>query len=301
MPIMKRCLVFICLLFSGLYVYGQAYISMPTDSGARWRYRLYDIDFTTQVLDNIIFLNGKDTVAGGYTYHQLMSRTHVQTVPIDSVPPELAYGASYADLFYGSIRESGKKVYFFSGAVEQLIFDFSVAVGDSIPAYGGKRQVIAIDSVLLNGVYHKRYRTTDTSYYTIEGVGSNRGLIPGLNDGTGNQVFYCYTNDTLFYSPDTAQGCTYIYPLGYGLATIDEPGSPADIKIFPVPVHDVLHVSVPVAELRDVTVYNEVGQVVWYCKVSGQASIHISTWPKGHYYMQLTGPGANEMRRFVVE
>ena len=70
-----KFIYFLCIaLLGGRAAKGQAYIPMPADS-AVWRYRINDLDYVTQILDNIIFLTGEDTIAFGHTYHKLMSRT----------------------------------------------------------------------------------------------------------------------------------------------------------------------------------------------------------------------------------
>ncbi len=160
---MKKGLFFIAFFLAACTGYSQAYIPMPADS-AVWRYRNYDIDYLTQVLDNILFVNGTDTIANGHTYHKIMSRTMKVTVPNDSIPPIVPVTANYADIVYGGMRESGKQVFLLDLHGEELIYDYNVIVGDSIPAYNGKKKVIAIDSVLISGVYRKRYLTSLSFY-----------------------------------------------------------------------------------------------------------------------------------------
>src|ERR1019366_5279989 len=162
---MKKQLLFILLFFSCQHGFTQAYIPMPADSGATWRYRIYDIDVLVQVIDQLIFLNGKDTIAHGNSYHQLISRSCRQTGSGSFNPPIVTAIATIPDIYYGAMREVGRKVYLLTISGERLMFDFNVAIGDSIPAYSGKIKVTAIDSLLLNGVYHKRYLTTDPGYY----------------------------------------------------------------------------------------------------------------------------------------
>jgi hypothetical protein len=72
---------------------------MPADS-AIWRYRIYDIDYETQVLDNILFLDGKDTIANGKSYHKIMSRTCRQVGGPGYNPPYVSIDATVADFYY---------------------------------------------------------------------------------------------------------------------------------------------------------------------------------------------------------
>ncbi|MFI5196900.1 MAG: hypothetical protein ACHQD8_07400, partial [Chitinophagales bacterium] len=211
---MKRLLFITFLFFASYNSFSQAYIPIPTDS-AVWRYRMFNYDYQDQVMDCILFLNGTDTIAHGITYHTIMSRAYNRVVPHGYVPPVVSVDAGNSDVYYGAIRENGKQVFLLQVSGEQLIFDYNAAVGDSIPVYSGKKKITSIDSVFLGGVYHKRFLTTDTAYYAIEGVGSSEGLIPGLNDGTGIVEFMCFTHSPVTYSPDTTVPCTYVYPVGY--------------------------------------------------------------------------------------
>src|ERR1700761_5634499 len=80
----------------------QTYIPMPTDSAA-WRYRIYDIDYVTQVFDIMIYQNGTDTTVNGQTYHTLFSRLRQQVGPYGFNPPVVAEQATYPDIYYGAI------------------------------------------------------------------------------------------------------------------------------------------------------------------------------------------------------
>jgi hypothetical protein len=272
---------------------------MPADS-AVWRYRITDIDYLTQIFDNILFLNGQDTFANGNTYHKIISRTCKQTGPEDFDPPFVDVVANGPDFYYGAIRESGRKVFLLAGSGEQLIYDFTVAAGDSVPAYSGKDKVTAIDSVWLGGAYHKRYLTTDAGYSIIEGVGSSRGLIPGINDG-GEMSFICLADSALTYSPDPALPCTYVYPAGYVAAVTNVNDQLPGIKVFPVPANDVLHITVTGVAILSAAIVNSVGQVIWNGEINEKKDIQVSSWPDGIYYVRFKDDKAGYIvNKFVV-
>jgi hypothetical protein len=298
---MKKLLSFTLLLISG-HCFGQAYIPMPTDS-AVWRYRIHDIDYLTQVLDNILFLNGQDTIANGITYHKIMARTCKQVGGPGYDPPYVPIDATIPDFYYGAIREQGKQVFLLAGAGEQLIYDFTVSVGDSIPAYTGKNMVTTIDSVLLNGVYHKRYLTTDPTYFVIEGVGTNRGLLPGINDGDLEvNRFICMTYHALTYEPDTTFTCTYIYPAGYVSKVSNIEKQVAEVNIFPVPAGELVNVEIKNNVLCHIMVINLLGATMWQGESSDYVHISVSNWPKGVYYLYLSSQvSGSAYRKFAVE
>ena len=275
---------------------------MPTDS-AVWRYRLYDADYLIQVIDCILYVNGTDTTDHGNTYHKIFSRVHKSFISIDSsLPPVTDVYASYSDTYFGAIRESGKKIFMLTNTAEQLIFDFNSSVGDSIPSSAGNDIVVAIDSILLAGTYHKRYRTNDSTYSVIEGVGSTRGLIPNFIDGSPNEMFFCFTHAPIVYSPDTTIPCTYIYPIGYWLGADAINNEKSEITIFPLPAYDVLHISASGSGQHQVTVFNSIGQRVWAGEMTGQAEIAVATWPRGLYYLEFAGGSpATIVKKILLE
>ena len=298
---MKKFLFFTLLLFSLHIGFSQVYIPMPADS-AIWRYRIYNPDYVTQVFDMILFVNGTDTFANGKTYHKIFSRSRIYTVPIDSIPPVVSVIATYGDTYYGAMRDSGQKVFLLSGSGEQLMFDFNVAAGDSIPAFYGKDKVVTIDSILLAGNYHRRFLTNDSTYYVIEGVGSNRGLIPTLNDRGGTVQFFCYTDTPVVYTPDSTIACTYVYPVWYESVPVIVSNEKLIIDISPVPAYDVLHITTSANEPLLVVIYNSVGQVVWSGNVLHKLDIPVLSWSKGIYYIQSKVPGSEiAMKKLLVE
>ena len=298
---MKKILLPFILFLLSHSCFGQTYIPMPSDSGATWRYRLYQFDFETIVNDNILFLNGHDTTVHGNTYHQIWSRSNIQTGAAGFDPPIVPVVATTPDIYYGAIREVGKMVYHLTLAGETLIYDFNAAVGDSIPAYSGKNKVTATDIVLIGGVTHKRYLTNDTSYFVIEGVGSNRGLLPALNDGINSVRFYCFSQSPVIYSPNPDYPCTDIYPVGYDAGVSNVNSMLAGIQLYPVPASDVVHVSSPMPDRIHAVIFNEIGRSVGNLDFEGTADISVMSWPKGLYCVRMTTDYQEEIViRFIV-
>ncbi len=291
------CFILFLTVHSG---YGQAYVPIPVDS-ATWRYRFITIDDRTSILDNILFVNGQDTVANGHVYRQLFSRTYSQSGTDGFNPPVITTVANTVDRYYGAIRDTNQKIWMLAGAGEQLLFDFTVSVGGFIPSYSKPIEVIAIDSVELNGVYHKRYLTTDTGYYTIEGVGSSRGILPALDEGTGGVVFMCFTGDITTFSPDPTVPCTAVYP--QQATAVSNVNSDAGAAIYPVPATNMLHISVPRSQsVYHVTIVNCTGITVWSGDVDRQSDIDVDSWPKGFYYLRLySDENENMVKKIIIE
>lgn len=285
---MKNLLIFILFVFPIKYTYCQ-YIPMPSDSSS-WRYRVNDIDGAIEHVNDLLLLfNGQDTIANGHTYHQVFSRSFITSGATYYNPPLVNVIANHADLYFCAIREDSQKVYQLNIGSESLIYDFTATVGSYIPAYTGTVRVTGIDSILLNdGLFHKRFLTTDTAYYVVEGAGSSLGLFPDFNDGSGTVVFYCFNHNTLRFSPDTSLPCTYVYPSNYAEAVTTPGAENIYITIYPVPVEDILYLKTRSICPLQVTITNPLGQVVWKGEVNQQLNLPVSAWAKGIYYLHLS-------------
>jgi hypothetical protein len=60
----------------------------------------------------------------------------------------------------------------------------------------------------------------------------------------------------------------------------------SDIKVFPVPASNMLHITTGNSNLRG-TVYNSIGQTVWQGEINGSSDIAVNTWAKGVYYIRF--------------
>jgi Secretion system C-terminal sorting domain len=296
---MKHFLLIVTLLFCDHTGFGQAYIPMPADS-AVWRYRSFN-DIGTMVIDQVLFVNGTDTIAHGNTYHKIMTRSFIQTGPAGFSPPVVTVEANTPDTYYGAMRESGKQVFLLSASGEHPMFDFNAGVGDSIPAYLAKVKVTGIDSVLLGGTYHKRYLTTDPGYYVIEGVGSSRGLIPDLNDGGADIIFYCFTLSPVTWSPDGAIPCTEVFAAGHS-AGLNRVYSSSEISIYPNPAGDAVHIGIPVPDALYAVIVNGIGGVMWKGSLMSNTFISVAAWPRGIYFAWIQSEeGQIVTKKFILK
>jgi Secretion system C-terminal sorting domain len=297
---MKKALLLLLLLSGYGLSFGQAYISIPADS-ARWRYRILVNDDLMSVSDLILYVNGQDTVISGNSYHKIFSRSNMQTDTIGANPPVVSVVANTPDVFFGGIREAGKYVYFVTAGPEQMIFNFNAVVGDAIPGSLSTVHVTAIDSVLIGARYHKRYKTTDTTYYVVEGVGSNRGLIPDFVDGTGIVTFHCFTREPdTTWSPDTTLPCTEVYPIGYG-ASVRSVTSHYSIDAFPNPASGEVHLTSTAQEPLSVKVFNSVGQRFWSGYIVNSENINVAHWPRGLYFVSCSGRSGTITKQLIIE
>lgn len=77
-----------------------------------------------------------------------------------------------------------------------------------------------------------------------------------------------------------------------------------NVKVFPVPVKNDLHIKNEYNNNLSVSIFNTIGQQMWSGNVGKeQQTLNVSHWAKGMYYIQLTDTKNNErtMKKFVVE
>jgi hypothetical protein len=140
--------------------------------------------------------------------------------------------------YFGGLRQdtSQRTVSFIpsSGTVECLLYDFNLAVGDTMQGnclWPTDCAVISgIDSVLVGSTYRKRFNLSGagTSYSLIEGIGSTSGLFEPLCPFEYSGDLVCFAMNGQAMYPDTATSCNNFT----GLIYADEM---QDLRVFPNP------------------------------------------------------------------
>ena len=171
----------------------QQYISFPV-ANATWRENAFNGSGVNSSDSYFYELNMfGDTVLNALTYHLIqMSGYGIEHVwgggtYTTGVPTDISFG-------YGVIpirEDSMRHIYYynFGTGTEYLLYDFNLTLGSFLPVtalnHGSSNVVVAIDSININGIYHKRYEIADTSDLSqpfaawIEGIGSTQGLTGG--------------------------------------------------------------------------------------------------------------------------
>ncbi|MEQ8909500.1 MAG: hypothetical protein RIC95_09935 [Vicingaceae bacterium] len=178
---MKKLLLILSIIISTSTAFAQTnlYHSFP-DSNVVWNFNLQHYCFSIGGAneDYSITITG-DTMISNQTY---------QKVETPYVQSNVSGNCNvYTSGYKGAIREDigAKKVYFMppNQNVEELLYDFSLQVGDSLKGYleGGQNPtIVAIDSVLVGNSYRKRWMIDTNKFYPtyiIEGIGSTFGLL----------------------------------------------------------------------------------------------------------------------------
>ena len=76
-----------------------------------------------------------------------------------------------------------------------------------------------------------------------------------------------------------------------------------EVKLFPVPATDMLHITTGGHNNIQAIIINAVGQTVWQGQINGQTDLNVASWAKGVYHARLMNETGNEqaVKSFVVE
>ncbi|MCC6939808.1 MAG: T9SS type A sorting domain-containing protein [Flavobacteriales bacterium] len=251
----------------------QTYHAFP-DSNAVWTVTHGSSDCAWSNVHSSVIryrLTG-DTVITGMTYRKVQKNLDV-------------WGCWFTpDGYAGAIRndQSERKVFVVPPLLsnEELLFDFSAGVGDTIIAFHGsgtdpyEQYVLEIDSVLLPSGYHRRWAISDQPSgepeLIIEGVGSASGLVPRWNYVDDKTYLACMTlNDTTAF-----EGFIGECDIHYGLAEFDRTNT---FKAFPNPTDGPFKFEWDDRSgATEIRIMDATGRVVLIDQVSGQHNMVIN-------------------------
>lgn len=288
-----RKLLTLILLVCSQNIFAQSYISMPFEDGMLWRQhstKNISMAYIEHRLDG-------DTIIAGKTYKKVKWNKYQN-------PSSWSYWFFSNEIMFKAVREDtiNKKVYAYLNG-DSLIYDFGLNVGDTIhssllaffrDAGVDTIRIDFIDSILLNGVYHKRFNSTPTLlpgnfpnvYHYIEGIGSTEGFLSTNMVFEGEQHLICVGktyNQSLY--PDSSMSCIYA-------TSIDEKNSSdANILISPNPSSDYLNIDTSIPNLS-IDVVDMLGRTIfkeWLLLDKNKIDIH--NWETGLYSIQFYSNG----------
>jgi hypothetical protein len=301
---MKKIIPFL-LSFMAACCFAQQYVPFPT-SNAVWRENGVNhssgIPGTYEHSFYEIKITG-DTIINNLTYHALESSGFGQAW-YNFIGP---YPAGVpGEVCCGGIREdSMKRIYYYDYALgmEYLLYDFNLNLGDTLPStmmcYSDRNVIVGIDSINVNGTFHKRYQIADTSYltlpfgYYIEGIGSTMGLTGGQLHMTEMpfEVYswlICYAiNGTTTLIDGIFTNYQYDCDLLNDIRN-NNISSPQSITIFPNPARDQFSVASIQQSISSIKVFDILGNEIYSSAFNSTSCIvHCESFPPGIYFVRL--------------
>ena len=258
------CLSSVLISFS---LFGQNYVPIPSDSTSEWRAWNGNNDgMCICNYDFRYFFNG-DTTIGSESYHKLYySGLYYEE---EFAPPTLGCDSEwpFENIYRGGIRNAdGKAYHIFDGSPESLIYDFTMAVGDTLNTAisGNNLTVESIDSILIGDDYRLRFNLHDPDGYCnwiIEGIGHERGLIePMFMPLEYASALYCYAENHIPVFPEGSD-CD----LTVRVPEFDEMN--VEMNLYPNPTSGVITISLrsKVESTIDLRIINSSGKIIMDC------------------------------------
>lgn len=324
---MKKTLLLSFLLFCCTAALAQSYVYHPFPAtDAMWREN--SGEYTCNCCREYQLTIAGDTIIGATTFHKLNWGGIVYMNPNPaavgsmwsaywgcSMTPSYAYLNSAVVMDYaGAFRENvaSKKVYFVPpGALtDTLLYDFNLNVGDTLPmtytndsSMYPRNTVHTIDSVLVGGVYHKRFNLSsffgDADYVSIiEGVGSTFGFLGRLIP-----VF-----ESASYLNCFAVSGVSVYPSGTGTCeplplSINDMAAFGDtFTVYPNPGNGKFNLNLNSVQEVNSQVTDILGNVLFTSNVKSRTTeIDISDQAPGIYFLKLSDTKGNSVTKKIVK
>ena len=246
---------------------------------------------------NVTAYYSHDTITTAHTYHVLLSCTSVlglTSYQQDYVREDTATGLVYA---FGQ-----------SDTSEQVVFNYNLLPGDTQRISGMRDSVTALDSVLIDGVYHRRLsiiRDHFSRMTIVEGMGCMTAPLFPLHSACfeNESDIVCFINNAAY--PATSFDFSTCYHTRHftnsSYCTDQVPDIPRpEMVLAPNPATN--RVSIANIPSGSVYVYNMLSSCVWSASVTNnnKLDINVDSWPRGIYQLVSTG-GAHTALRFVLE
>jgi hypothetical protein len=231
------------LLFSSLS-YTQVNYPIPQDGTSEWRIWRSTWDPLTSIVqssDFRVFVSG-DTTINGKVYSVLLN-SGLKTYEYQGITNTW----SFENEFYAFIRtDSARTFVSFFGEQEQLLYDFTLHPGDTLPETiinHGTVVISSIDSVLAGDKYLKRFNIYDSiyedliSHWYIEGIGHENGLIEPMYMMLDNGwLFECYAENGIPVLPEGSD-CDLT------VAINEEAVNDQEVSVYPNPSTGIINVA----------------------------------------------------------
>ncbi|HNU57653.1 MAG TPA: hypothetical protein PKN30_13770 [Flavobacteriales bacterium] len=310
-----RC-AFFFLILSPIISFAQAHVRLFDEPTRVWTSELYGPAIDQLCADHWLtthWLAG-DTVINDTTYQRVASRIlYYQSHILGGANDCQAYTHYPGSTSF--VRERDSLVFVRTSTGEQLIYDFTAGVGDSIPqptdapwpwgvpAVSGEwTTVTGIDSVEVNGSFRKRFIVepgpedwTNETQHVIEGIGGERGPFWTMVSIVGvshSQAIVCVAEhgEVVFSGPNA--NCSFV-------TSIAEEGTRHALHITPNPSDGLFRVS-GLAPSQRYMVLDAAGRTI----VTGSTpELDMRPYPDGLYLLRAMGKDGNvvDAQRLLIQ
>ena len=271
---MKRLPIFLLSCFS-LSITAQNWAPFPLDATSEWRvnYAFGDAG-TCYQFNQYDYLISGDTVIGNFNY-KVVSYTGIRITTC----PQNSYNLSGVK---GFLRFDDGLYHFWDGITEEVLFDFSVSIGDTIYNHGSEFVVDSVSHLIISDDTCKQIWVRDEfyePYWIVEGVGHQYGLFEPLSQSFSSGSICYKENDVVLLYTDEFPGSCDI------LNSVDDHRY-IEVGISPNPSTGIFRIETP--QKSTYRIYDLFGRIVKKGQLDGVSEIDLSSEPDG-IYLLLSG------------
>jgi len=198
-----------------------------------------------------------------------------------------------------------------ANALETLLYDFSLQIGDIVPAEIGFQEFppIIIENItyktMNNGEERKilhlssisNWFSSNYKEFWIEGIGSCLGLlnpITGELVGGFNSLLCLHENEELIFNDNPWWGRCYIMG-SLGINACDN-----QINIFPNPAKDMLYIeNIDKLDVNNISLINIQGQIIRQFE-SRTTQLDVSGITSGIYFIKFSTSSGNIIQKIII-
>ncbi len=193
-----------------------------------------------EIYNYVYYLNG-DSIIGDNTYKKVFKSGVKEFSWMGPWPPpdSTCSGSNWFNYLQALVRQDGRKIYIHDvGQNEALLYDFDLAVGDTLPEtsfYYAQDDIVisSIDSILVGESYRKIFDLYVPSFpeslQLIEGIGFSQGFLEYVPDWEFPAQLMCFALDGTTYYPAYGAPCDMV------TGVIDPEDQDVSFRIFPNP------------------------------------------------------------------
>lgn len=175
---------------------------------------------------------------------------------------------------------------------EEIMYDFTLNVGDTIPYFEEDFILDSLESIQFGN--HTRIRQWVTNAFgqaiwIVEGIGHIQGLFEPMGDFEGAAELTCYWENGAPVLPNTNH-CGYLSVINNSKPTI---------RISPNPSSGIFRIETP--QKSAYRIYDAFGRLVKEGQLAGASEIDISSEPRGIYLISVKNENAISTSKLVKQ
>jgi hypothetical protein len=280
-------------------VSAQTYQDFPLDESAEWIMYKGTHESDCWVDLSVSYYIGDTVVYSGQVYHEIRYVGTSWSGVTETENPDCSVSPHPVSGMAGAIRAENGIYYVGDSSGEEMIFDFTLEVGDTLQNAFTINQPLTVDStdsVDINGRSCKRLfisgSDTPEGTWIVEGVGSGFGPLEPLYIGFHIDQMSCYRENSQSVFPFNASNCS--------LVGLEEETDNTGFKIHPNPTTSVLNVS-GLTSQTSITISSILGKVVMSGNIQENEELDVSELKSGIYILKMIRDSHTVSRKFVKQ